>query len=157
MKKICFFACCLGVLSSANSFDTNVYIGATAGKIDKHNYSQFGIGYTANKRLDNNILLGFGNSIYYGEVKSNKSATTVDMDLKAGYEIIQDLRAYAIGSGAVQYYDNSTYTGLGYGASLEYRITPKFAVEGTYKTMNMSKSNHSYDYDTANLAFKIGF
>lgn len=157
MKKIFFITCFFGVLSFANSLDTKVYVGATAGKIDKHSYSQFGIGYTANKKFDNNILIGFGNSVYYGEVKSNKSATTVDMDLKAGYEIIQDLRAYAIGSGAVQYYDSSTYTGLGYGGSLEYRISPKFAVEGTYKTMNMSKSNHSYDYNTANLAFKLGF
>jgi len=40
---------------------------------------------------------------------------------------------------------------------LEYRISQTVSVEGSYKTMNMSKSNHSYDYDTANLGVKFGF
>ena len=147
----------LSSLLNAEGFDTKVSVGATAAKMGGETYTQYGIGYTSNTRLDSGIILGFGNSLAYGNVKNGVQAISVDMDLRAGYEIAQNLTAFAIGTGVAQTVDNSSAVGLGYGGSLEYRITPKFAVEGTYKTMHMSKSNHSYDYDTANLAFKLGF
>lgn len=159
MKKSFFAFCFIGLATSlyADGFDTKVYVGATSGKLDGKSYSQFGVGYSANTKLDNDILLGFGNSIYYGEVSSDKSATTVDLDLRVGYELITDLTAYIIGTGVYQYYDDSSATGLGYGGSLEYRFTRNFAIEGTYKTVNMEHNSHNYDYDTTNLAVKFSY
>ena len=157
MRKIITSTILAGLLSSAFAMDTKIYAGASAAKVDNHSYTQYNIGHNTGTKLDNNIILAFGNSLGYGRVKTGLSATTVDMDGKVGYEFVQNLIAYGIGSGAVQFYDDSTYTGLGYGAALEYRISQTVSVEGSYKTMNMSKSNHSYDYDTANLGVKFGF
>ncbi|KLE10146.1 outer membrane beta-barrel protein [Aliarcobacter butzleri] len=159
MKKSLLAFLAVSLLSSiyANDFDTKVYVGATSGKLDGERYNQFGVGYTANTKFDNDILLGFGNSVYYGEVTSNRSATTVDLDLRVGYELLRDLTAYAIGTGVYQYYDNSSATGLGYGGSLEYKFTRNFALEGTYKTVDMEHNSHKYDYDTTNLAVKFSY
>lgn len=157
MKKILLMTSFAGLFTFASAFDTKYHVGVTAGKIDNETYTQFGVGYTASTKFDNDVIFGFGNSLSYGNVKSSVSVTTVDMDAKLGYELIEDLTGYGIGTGAVQFFDNSTYTGLGYGAALEYRINPNMSLEGSYKTMHMSKSNHSYDYDTTKLAVKFGF
>ncbi len=157
IDKILFFGVFFGFLSSLFAMDTKFYAGISAAKVDKHSYTQYTIGQNSSTKFDNGILAGFANSLSYGRVKSGVSATTLDLDLKLGYEFIENLRAYAIGSGAVQFFDNSTYTGLGYGGALEYRISSLVSVEGSYKIMNMSKSNHSYDYDTASLGIRFGF
>ena len=99
---------------TANEFDTKISVGATAAKIDGDSYTQYGIGYTSNTRLDSGIILGFGNSLAYGNVKNGVQAISVDMDLRAGYEIAQNLTAFAIGTGVAQTVDNSSAVGLGY-------------------------------------------
>jgi opacity protein-like surface antigen len=142
---------------SATGFDTKVSLGASSAKIDGESYTQFGGGYTSNKRLDNGIILGFGNSIYYGNVTSDVEVTTVDMDLRAGYEIIKNLTGYALGTGVYQYFDDNSATGLGYGASIEYKITDNVALEGSYKTTNMRYSTNDYDYSTSNFAVKFNY
>lgn len=142
---------------NANNFDTKVSIGASSAKLGTENYTQYGVGYTSTTRLDNDILLGFGNSLSYGNVTNGKEVTTVDMDLRVGYQIINDLRGYLIGTGIYQYFDDSSATGLGYGASLEYRLTNNVALEGTYKTTNMRYSTTDYDYQTSNFAVKFNF
>ncbi|WP_419677651.1 outer membrane protein [Aliarcobacter lanthieri] len=157
MKRIFFITFFLGLFSVLNAFDTKIFAGVTAGKVDGDTYTQFTVGQSSTTRVAQSFIFGFANSLSYGKVRSGASATTVDLDLKAGYDILHNLTIYGIGSGAVQYYDDSTYTGLGYGGSLEYRFTPTLALEGTYKTMRMSKSSHSYDYNTANLSLKVGF
>ena len=55
---------------NANEFDTKISVGATAAKIDSETYTQYAIGYTSNTILDNGIILGFGNSLGYGNVKN---------------------------------------------------------------------------------------
>lgn len=157
MKKILTATILGGLLSSLFAMDTKFYGGISAAKIDTHRYTQYTIGQNTSTKFDNNIIFAFANGLSYGKVKTGSSATTVDLDLKLGYEFLQNLTAYGIGTGAVQFYDDSTYTGIGYGAALEYKLTSNIALEGSYKTMNMSKSNHSYDYNTANLGVRFGF
>ena len=69
----------MGVLSFANSFDTKVYVGATAGKIDKHNYSQFGIGYTANKKFDNKEIFNVFGHTPISKVDINEYKANIDL------------------------------------------------------------------------------
>ncbi len=145
------------MLLNANGFDTKVSIGASAAKIDGTNYTQYGLGYTSNTRLDNGIILGFGNSLSYGNVRSGVEAITLDMDVRAGYEIIENLTGFALGTGVAQSIDNSSATGLGYGGSLEYRLTDNVSLEGTYKTVSMNDSPRDYDYDTSNFAVKFNY
>ena len=145
------------LLLNASNFDTKISIGATSAKLDAENYTQYGLGYTSNTKLNNGIILGFGNSISYGNVTSGAEVVTVDMDLRAGYEIIKNLTAYTIGTGVYQYFDDSSATGLGYGGSLEYKLTDNVALEGSYKTTNMNYSTKNYDYETSNLAVKFNF
>ena len=142
---------------NAEGFDTKVSVGASSAKIKNDRYTQYGIGYTSNTRLDNGIILGFGNSLSYGNVRNGVEAISVDMDLRAGYEIIQNLTGFAIGTGVAQTVDNSSATGLGYGGSLEYKLTRNVAVEGSYKTVTMNDSPRDYDYDTSNLAIKFNY
>ena len=144
-------------LLNATEFDTKVSVGATAAKIDNDTYTQYGIGYTANTNLDGGIILGFGNSLAYGNVRNGVEAISADMDLRAGYEVIENLTAFAIGTGVAQTVDNSSATGLGYGGSLEYRLTSNVSLEGSYKTVTMNDSPRDYDYDTSNLAIKFNY
>ena len=52
-------------------------------------------------------MLGFGNSLAYGSLRNEVlMLATLDMDLRAGYEIIPDLRGYALGTGVLQTVDN---------------------------------------------------
>jgi opacity protein-like surface antigen len=141
----------------ASGFDTKVSIGASSAEIDGESYTQYGLGYTSNKTLDNGIILGFGNSISYGNVTSGIEVTTLDMDVRAGYEIINNLTGYALGTGVYQYMDDNSATGLGYGASLEYKLTDNIALEGSYKTTNMRYSTNDYDYSTSNFAVKFNY
>ena len=158
-KRILAITLIAGLLSllNAEGFDTKVLVGASSAKIKNDRYTQYGIGYTSNTRLDNGIILGFGNSLSYGNVRNGVEAISVDMDLRAGYELIQNLRAYAIVTGAYQYLDDSSAFGLGYGPSLEYRLSDNIAVEGTYKTTKMRYSTQDYDYKTSNIAVKFNF
>lgn len=144
-------------LLNAEGFDTKVSVGASSAKIKNDRYTQYGIGYTSNTRLDNGIILGFGNSLSYGNVRNGVEAISVDMDLRAGYEIIQNLTGFAIGTGVAQTVDNSSATGLGYGGSLEYKLTRNVAVEGSYRTITMYDSPMDYDYDVSNVAVKFNF
>jgi len=144
-------------LLNANEFDTKISVGASAAKMDNETYTQYGIGYTSNTRMDNGIILGFGNSLSYGSVRSGVEVISVDMDLRAGYEIIENLTGFALGTGVAQTVDNSSATGLGYGGSLEYRLTQNVSLEGSYKTVTMSDSPRDYDYDTSNLAIKFNY
>lgn len=144
-------------LLNAEGFDTKVSVGASSAKIKNDRYTQYGIGYTSNTRLDNGIILGFGNSLSYGNVRNGVEAISVDMDLRAGYEIIQNLTGFAIGTGVAQTVDNSSATGLGYGGSLEYKLTRNVAVEGSYRTITMYDSPKDYDYDVSNIAVKFNF
>ncbi len=144
-------------LLNATEFDTKISVGATAAKIDNDTYTQYGIGYTANTNLDGGIILGFGNSLAYGNVRNGVEAISADMDLRAGYEVIENLTAFAIGTGVAQTVDNSSATGLGYGGSLEYRLTSNVSLEGSYKTVTMNDSPRDYDYDTSNLAIKFNY
>lgn len=144
-------------LLNANDFDTKVSVGATSAKLDGETYTQYGLGYTANTALNNGIILGFGNSLYYGNVDSGREVTTLDLDLRAGYEIYQDLTAFGLGTGVYQYFDDNSATGVGYGASLEYKINQNVAVEGTYKTTNMRYKTDDYDYSTSNVAIKFNY
>ena len=157
MKKIITTTLLVGLFSSSFAMDTKFYAGISAAKVDNYSYTQYSIGQNSSTKFDNDIIFAFANSLSYGRVKAGVSATTADLDLKLGYEFIEDLRVYGIGTGAVQFYDNSTYTGLGYGGALEYRISSLLSLEGSYKTMNMCKSKHSYDYDTASLGVRFGF
>ena len=158
-KRLLTISLIAGLLSSLNAagFDTKVSIGASSAKIDGESYTQYGGGYTSNKRLDNGIILGFGNSIYYGNVQSGIEVTTVDMDLRAGYEIIRNLTGYILGTGVYQYMDDNSATGLGYGGSLEYKINNNVSLEGSYKKTNMRYSTNDYDYSTSNFAVKFNF
>lgn len=159
MKKVLLVISMLfsSILLNANDFDTKVSIGASAAKIGGTNYTQYGLGYTSNTRLDNGIILGFGNSLSYGKVRSGVEAISLDMDLRAGYEIIENLTGFAIGSGVAQSIDNSSATGLGYGGSLEYRLTPNVSLEGSYKIVSMNDSPRDYDYKTSNFAVKFNY
>lgn len=152
-----FFTAGITSFLNASAFDTKVLVGASSGKIGSDTYTQFGVGYTSNTVLDSGIILGFGNSLSYGNVRSGVDVTTLDMDLRAGYELIQNLRAYAIVTGVYQYLDESSGFGLGYGPSLEYRLSQNVALEGTYKTTKMRYSTYDYDYKTSNIAVKFNF
>jgi hypothetical protein len=147
----------LSTVLNAEGFDTKVYVGATAAKMDSETYTQYNLGYTANNYLNNGIILGFGNSLGYGNVKNGVEVITVDMDLKAGHEIIQNLNGFLIGTGVAQTVDNNSALGLGYGGALEYKITSNISLEGSYKTVSMNDSPKDYDYDTTNLAIKFNY
>lgn len=138
-------------------FETKAVVGASAAKIDDENYTQYNVGYTSQTRFDNQIILGFGNTLSYGNVNSGEELIGLDMDLKAGYEIYKDLTAFAIGTGVVQTLDNNSSWGLGYGGSLEYRLTSNVALEGSYKTVSMNNSSGDYDYDTTNFGVKFNY
>jgi opacity protein-like surface antigen len=158
-KRLMVMSLVLSFLSSlnANEFDTKVSVGASAAKIDGDSYTQYGVGYTSNTRLDNGIILGFGNSLSYGSAKNGVEVISGDMDLRAGYEIVENLTGFAIGTGVAQSVDSGSAVGLGYGGSLEYRLTSNVAIEGSYKTVTMNDSPRDYDYDTSNLAVKFNF
>ncbi len=144
-------------LLNAVDFDTKISVGGASAKLDGETYNQYALGYTSNTRLDNGIMLGFGNSLAYGSLRSGVDVTTLDMDLRAGYEIIPDLRGYALGTGVLQTVDNDSASGLGYGAAVEYRITSNVAFEGSYKTTDMRDSGSDYSYDTSNIALKFNY
>ena len=158
-KKLLIISLLAGLttLCSANGFDTKVYVGATAAKIDSDTYTQYNLGYTANNYLDNGIILGFGNSLGYGNVKKGVEIINLDMDVKAGYPIIQNFNGFILGTGVAQTVDNNSALGLGYGAALEYKITSNISLEGSYKTVSMNDSPRDYDYDTSNLAIKFNY
>ena len=158
-KKLLIISLLAGLttLCSANGFDTKVYVGASAAKIDSDTYTQYNLGYTANNYLDNGIILGFGNSLGYGNVKKGVEIINLDMDVKAGYPIIQNLNGFILGTGVAQTVDNNSALGLGYGAALEYKITSNISLEGSYKTVSMNDSPRDYDYDTSNLAIKFNY
>jgi hypothetical protein len=158
-KRLMVMSLVLSFLSSlnANEFDTKVSVGASAAKIDGDSYTQYGVGYTSNTRLDNGIILGFGNSLSYGSAKNGVEVISGDMDLRAGYEIVENLTGFAIGTGVAQSVDSGSAVGLGYGGSLEYRLSSNVAIEGSYKTVSMNDSPRDYDYDTSNLAVKFNF
>ncbi|TLS93772.1 hypothetical protein FE244_03965 [Aliarcobacter thereius] len=143
-------------LTYANALDTTMFLGFTGAKVDGENYSQITIGQTTKEKLDNDVILGFANSINYGTLNSN-SITTYDLDLKLGYQINDELRAYILGTTALQTYDNSTYYGFGYGASVEYKVNRNFALEVLYKEIDMKKSDIKYTYNTSGLAIKLSF
>ena len=147
----------LSSLVSANGFDTKVSVGASSAKINGDSYTQYGAGYTSNTTLGNGLILGFGNSLSYGNVRSGVEVTTLDLDLRAGYEVINVLTAFALGTGIYQYLDDESATGLGYGASLEYKVTSNVYLEGTYKTTKMRYSTNDYDYDIANVSVKFNY
>ncbi len=138
-------------------FDTKVLVGASSAKVDNENFTQYNVGYTAHTRLDNQIILGFGNTLSYGNVTSGKELMGVDMDLKAGYEVYKDLTAFAIGTGVAQSVDNNSSFGLGYGGSLEYKLTSNVVLEGSYKTVNMNDADKDYDYKTTNFGVKFNY
>jgi opacity protein-like surface antigen len=158
-KRLMVISLVLSFLSSVNAseFDTKVSVGASSAKLKSTTYTQYSIGYTSNTRLDNGIILGFGNSLSYGNVKSGIEAISVDLDLRAGYEIIDNLTGFILGTGVAQTIDNNSATGLGYGGSLEYRLNSNVSIAGTYKTVTMNDSPRDYDYDTSNLAVKFNF
>ncbi len=147
----------LSTVLNAGEFDTKVYVGATAAKINSDTYTQYNLGYTANNYLDNGIILGFGNSLGYGNVNKGVQIINLDMDVKAGYSIIQNLNGFILGTGVAQTVDNNSALGLGYGASLEYKITSNISLEGSYKTVSMNDSPRDYDYDTTNLGIKFNY
>ena len=60
-------------------------------------------------------------------------------------------------AGVYQYFDVNSATGVGYGGSLEYKITQYVAIEGSYKTTNMRYSTNDYDYNTSNVAIKFNY
>jgi len=157
MKKVLLAIFFLGLFSSLNAFGTKLFVGLTAGKIDDTSYKQLTIGQSSSLIDAEAFSIGFANSLSYGTVRGSTSATTVDLDLRLGYNISHNLSLYAIGTGAVQYYNHSAYTGIGYGGALEFFLTPNLSIEGAYKTITMSKTNNSYDYNVAILSVKIGF
>lgn len=144
-------------LLNAVDFDTKISVGGASAEVDGSSYKQYVLGYTSNTKLDSGIMLGFGNSIGYGSIRNGVDVATLDMDLRAGYEIIQDLRGYALGTGVAQTVDNDFAKGLGYGAAVEYKITPNMALEGSYRTTHMKESVSHYDYDTSNVALKFNY
>jgi len=157
MKKVLLAIFFLGLFSSLNAFGTKLFVGLTAGKIDDTSYKQLIIGQSSSLIDTEEFSIGFANSLGYGTVRGSTSATTVDLDFRLGYNIFHNLSLYAIGTAAVQYYDHGAYTGIGYGGALEFLLTPNISIEGAYKTIEMSKSNNSHDYDAAILSVKIGF
>ena len=159
MKKSLLVISLIGLASSLNAseFDTKVLVGASSAKMNSETYTQYNVGYTANTRLDNGIILGFGNTLSYGNVKSGVEAISIDVDLRTGYEIVENLTGFVLGTGVAQTVDNSSAFGLGYGGSLEYRLTQNVSLEGSYKTVDMNDSPRSYDYDTSNLAVKFNY
>ena len=138
-------------------FDTKVLVGVSSSELGGEDYNQYNLGYTSNSRLNNGIILGFGNTLSYGNVQSDVEAITLDLDLRAGYEIVNNLTGFVIGTGALQTVDNNSSNGLGYGASLEYRLTSNVALEGSYKTVSMNNSDGDYDYDTTNFGVKFNY
>ncbi len=159
MKKSLLVISLIGLASSLNAseFDTKVLVGASSAKMNSETYTQYNVGYTANTKLDNGIILGFGNTLSYGNVKSGVEAISIDVDLRTGYEIVENLTGFVLGTGVAQTVDNSSAFGLGYGGSLEYRLTQNVSLEGSYKTVDMNDSPRSYDYDTSNLAVKFNY
>ena len=136
-------------------FETKALVGISSAEIDGENYTQYNVGYTSNTRLENQTILGFGNTLSYGSA-DNLDVYTLDMDLKAGYEIYKDLTAFAIGTGAVKSADNDSAWGYGYGAALEYKLTSNVSLEGSYKTLTM-QDGVDYDYDTTNFGVKFNY
>ena len=156
-KSLLVISLCLASLLNAGEFDTKVLVGASAAKMDGETYTQYNVGYTANTKLDSGIILGFGNTLSYGNVKSGVEAISIDVDLRTGYEIVENLTGFVLGTGVAQTVDNSSAFGLGYGGSLEYRLTQNVSLEGSYKTVTMNDSPRDYDYDTSNLAIKFNY
>jgi opacity protein-like surface antigen len=136
-------------------FETKALVGASSANLDGENFTQYNVGYTANTRLENQVILGFGNTLSYGS-SDKLDVYTLDLDLKAGYEIYKDLTAFAIGTGAVQSADNDSAWGYGYGAALEYKLTSNVSLEGSYKTLTM-QDGVDYDYDTTNFGVKFNY
>ena len=136
-------------------FETKALVGASSANLDGENFTQYNVGYTANTRLENQVILGFGNTLSYGS-SDKLDVYTLDLDLKAGYEIYKDLTAFAIGTAAVQSADNDSAWGYGYGAALEYKLTSNVSLEGSYKTLTM-QDGVDYDYDTTNFGVKFNY
>ena len=47
-------------------FETKALVGASSANLDGENFTQYNVGYTANTRLENQVILGFGNTLSYG-------------------------------------------------------------------------------------------
>ncbi len=147
----------LASVLSANEWNTKVAVGASAAEVNGESYTQYGVGYTATTTFENQIIFGFGNTLSYGRETRSIEVLTLDADLKVGYELITNLTAFAIGTGVVQSVENNSAYGLGYGGALEYRITNNVALEGSYKTIDMTNSSGDYDYDISSIAVKFNY
>jgi hypothetical protein len=93
-KRILAITLIAGLLSllNAEGFDTKVLVGASSAKIKNDRYTQYGIGYTSNTRLDNGIILGFGNSLSYGNVRNGVEAISADgWDANVGSRVLYQL------------------------------------------------------------------
>lgn len=148
--------------SAAGTSEKKVTIGAGNADIDGTTYVQYNLGYTSDHVFDNNVVIGIGSIISYGNVdmkdsKSSASVGSFDMDLRVGYKLFDSLKVVAIGSVIGQYVETEPAYGFGAGAALEYQFTKNFAVEGGYKSYAMTNTVADYDYSVSYAALKIAF
>lgn len=156
MAKRVIFGTMFFSLTYSYALDTTIFLGLTGAKVENENYSQFTLGQTTSYKAENSVIYAFANSINYGSLNSS-SISTFDLDLKLGYQLNDELRAFILGTTALQNYKSNTFYGFGYGASLEYKVNRNFALEISYKELDMKKSDIKYTYNTSGLALKFSF
>lgn len=125
---------------------------------------EYSLNYTVQKVYSNNILFGFATDIEMvvldDESSSNaiSDSTTVyglNLDIKCGYQAIDSLALYGLGSfGAI----DQSY-GYGGGVGFEYTISEHISTGAEYKYLKMTAQDIDldWDYKVAKAYFSYNF
>lgn len=172
IKKILVPLAMLGVLSSsANAAElekfSEFYIGGASVDNDTSTKStvDFGWGFFVGEDFKFGGGIGYH---YMDEDSKGVSGNYIDIDLKLGYEIYDDLIAYGLVGYAFQDVGDFTYngkrediasSGLGYGVGLSYYFSKHFGVKTEYRTydMDFDIANTTYKYDLSSTSVALSF
>ena len=149
-------------LSSALNADIkyrDFHLGVSQASIAGESNIAYTIGYGYASTLKNGIY--FGGSFDYDIVNSQEVTTyAYGVNMKLGYEVINKLAVYGLGSAMYQSIGNSTGGGFGYGAGAEYVISDSFSVSSEYSTHSIAPeflTEFSYEYDKVSVTLKYLF
>ena len=133
----------------------DIHAGIAQANIADESSIDYSLGYGYAKTFQNGIY--FGGALDFDVTDINQeSVYTYSVNLKLGYEVIENVALYGIGAVA---YQNSG-GGFGYGVGAEYILSDSFALSAEYQTYSVAPEFYtelSYDYDKASLTLKYLF